>query len=84
MNFDKTSKTVKLPSATQSAIDRRLLFDKPIWTIDEVAHFLDYSQGYIYNLVNQKMIPFHQRVRKGRLYFIPSEILEWIKERGFR
>jgi excisionase family DNA binding protein len=53
------------------------LFDKLIWSIDEVSRFTSYSKGTIYNLVSEGDIPY--RKRRGRLWFIPSEILKWIK-----
>lgn len=63
---------------------RGKLFLIHIWQIKDVALFLDCSIGHIYNLCSQKMIPFYKKGKRGRLYFIPSEILDWIKDRGFR
>lgn len=54
-----------------------LLFDKLIWEIDEVSRFTSYSKGTIYNLVSEGGIPY--RKKRGRLKFIPNEILKWIK-----
>jgi excisionase family DNA binding protein len=73
-----------LRSNKMSATERKKLFEIQIWTVDDVALFLDSSKGHIYNLVSQKMIPFYKKGKRGRLYFIPTEILDWIKERGFR
>ena len=64
--------------------ERKELFNIQIWTVKDAAKALDISVGHIYNLVCKKMIPFHQKGKKGRLYFIPSEILEWIHEGEFR
>lgn len=54
-----------------------LFFEKLIWTIDEVCRYTTYKKGTIYNLVSSGSIPYRKRGRK--LFFIPSEILEWIK-----
>jgi excisionase family DNA binding protein len=53
------------------------LFENLIWGIDEVSQFTSYSKGTIYNLVSEGEIPF--RKKRGRLWFIPSEILNWMK-----
>lgn len=60
------------------------LFDIQIWTIDELALAINCSKGTIYNKVSRNEIPFHKKGRKGRLYFIPSEILDWIKREEFQ
>lgn len=56
------------------------LFEIRIWTVDDVAQFLDVTKGHIYNLVSRRDIPFRKRGKGGRLYFIPQEIFEWINE----
>ena len=53
------------------------LVENLIWGIDEVSQFTSYSKGTIYNLVSEGEIPF--RKKRGRLWFIPSEILNWMK-----
>lgn len=55
------------------------LFDKLIWGIDEVCTFTRYAKGTIYNLVSEGVIPVRRRGRKGRLVFIPSEVIAWFK-----
>lgn len=67
-----------------NATERAAFFLIQIWRIKDVASVLDCSVGHIYNLCSQKMIPFHKKGKRGRLYFIPSEILDWIKDGGFR
>lgn len=54
-----------------------VFFDKLIWGIDEVARFTRYSKGTIYNLVSEGDIPY--RKKRGRLWFIPSEVISWLK-----
>ena len=53
------------------------LFEKLIWGIEDVCKFTTYKKGTIYNLVSNGSIPY--RKRRGKLFFIPSEILSWIK-----
>lgn len=55
------------------------VFDKLIWGIDEVCTFTRYAKGTIYNLVSEGQIPVRRRGRKGRLVFIPSEVIAWFK-----
>lgn len=57
------------------------LFDnlnEELWTVEELSDYLKCSRGHIYNLVCEKEIPHHKK--RGMLRFIPSEILNWIKE----
>lgn len=53
------------------------LFEKLIWNIDEVSRFTSYSKGTIYNLVSEGDIPY--RKKRGKLWFIPNEVLKWMK-----
>ena len=53
------------------------LFNNLIWGIDEVSRFSNYAKGTIYNLVAAGDIPY--RKKRGRLWFIPSEVLKWLK-----
>jgi predicted DNA-binding transcriptional regulator AlpA len=57
--------------------EQQQLFDNLIWGIDEVSRFTEYTKGTIYNLVSEGDIPY--RKRRGRLKFIPNEILKWMK-----
>lgn len=54
------------------------LFENFIWRIKDVSKALDISVGHIYNLVSRGEIPF--RKKGGLLFFIPSEIKNWIEE----
>lgn len=58
-------------------VDHNVLFDNLIWTIDEVCQFTTYKRGTIYNLVSDGSIPYRKRGK--RLFFVPSEILSWVK-----
>lgn len=45
-------------------------------TTDLLAERMGLSKSYLYSEVSKKNIPFHKRC--GRLYYIPSEIRDWI------
>ena len=45
-------------------------------TIDELSKFISMTKGSIYGLVHKNTIPYH---KKGKLYFLKSEIMDWIK-----
>jgi len=54
------------------------LFKNFIWRIDELSKAIGVSKGHIYNLVSRGEIPHR---KKGRLlFFIPTEIKNWILE----
>jgi predicted DNA-binding transcriptional regulator AlpA len=48
------------------------------WKIEDVAAFTGYSKGTLYNLTSRDLIP--HRKKRGKLYFVPSEIQNWIEE----
>lgn len=54
------------------------LFENQIWKIEDVAKFTGYSVGTLYNLTSQELIP--HRKKRGKLFFVPFEILNWIDE----
>lgn len=54
------------------------LFQKKIWRANDVANFLSCSVGHVYNLVSDEKIP--RRKKGGLLFFVPTEILNWILE----
>ena len=45
-------------------------------TIDELCELIGYKKTSVYGLVQKKKIPYH---KKGKLYFLKSEIMEWLK-----
>jgi predicted DNA-binding transcriptional regulator AlpA len=53
------------------------VFNNLIWGIDEVCKFTAYKKGTIYNLVSNGDIPYRKRGK--RLFFVPIEILNWLK-----
>lgn len=46
-------------------------------TIDETSKFIDLAKASVYGLVHRNKIPYHKKSK--RLYFLKSEILDWIK-----
>ena len=48
------------------------------WKIDDVAAYTGYSKRTLYNLTSKDLIP--HRKKRGKLYFVPSEIQNWIEE----
>lgn len=47
-------------------------------TINETANFLHLAVPTIYGMVSKREIPFNKK--RGRLYFLKSELIDWIKE----
>lgn len=57
------------------------LNEQPV-KVSRVAEITGYSEGYVYQLVKAKKIPFHKRGEagtKGAVRFYESEINDWIK-----
>ncbi len=46
-------------------------------TVNEAAKYLDLAVGTIYSMVSRGEIPVNKK--RGRLYFLRSELTEWIK-----
>ena len=55
-----------------------LLFSKKIWRVYDVALFLGCSVGHVYNMASDEKIP--KRKKRGLLFFVPNEILNWVLE----
>lgn len=58
--------------------NKQLFENKILWTIDDLKNFTGLQKQSIYNLVSSRRIPFRKRCRK--LFFVPTEILNWIEE----
>lgn len=52
------------------------LSDDVFLTVEELTKLINMTKGSIYGLVHKNAIPYH---KKGKLYFLKSEILDWIK-----
>lgn len=55
-----------------------VILENQIWKIRDVANYTGYSLGTLYNLTSRSLIPF--RKKRGKLFFIPDEIRNWIDE----
>lgn len=67
-----TRKNIKI------GLDSGKFFEKLIWNIGDASRYTGYAVGTLYNLVYQNLIPY--RKKRGRLFFIPHEIQNWIEE----
>ena len=45
--------------------------------IDETAKLIDLTKPTVYGLVHKNKIPYHKKGK--RLYFLKSELVEWLK-----
>jgi len=52
--------------------------NKIVWTIDDLTAFTGLAKQTVYNKVNKGEIPY--RKQWGKLYFIPSEIINMIEK----
>ena len=57
---------------------RTPIFENKIWSIRDTASYTGYAVATLYNLVSQNLVP--HRKKRGRLFFIPLEIQNWIEE----
>ena len=76
----KIASTIKLKPDKGCVRENNTFFDIQIWLVEDVARFLDVSVGHIYNLTSRREIPFRKKGKRGKLYFIPSEIMQWIDQ----
>lgn len=65
-------KVLELPSR------ENLIFENRWWFVKDVAEYTGYSMGTLYNLTSRNLIP--HRKKRGKLYFVPQEIQNWIEE----
>ena len=61
------------PSETEA-----MLFNKRIWTIDDVIIFTGFSKSTVYKMTSRREIPHRKRGKK--LFFLPGEVWNWIEE----
>ena len=68
------------PKQNANELQDSSLFENKIsfWKIEDVAEITGYSIGTLYNLTSKDLIPY--RKKRGKLYFVPSEIKNWIEE----
>lgn len=56
--------------------EEELLKEDQYLTIEEVSQFIGYKKTSVYGLVQKNKIPYH---KKGKLFFLKSEIMEWLR-----
>jgi len=56
--------------------DGKKLGEDKYLTIEELVELIGYKKTSIYGLVQKRKIPYH---KKGKLFFLKSEIMEWLK-----
>jgi predicted DNA-binding transcriptional regulator AlpA len=52
--------------------------EEEIMDISKISKLTGYKESYLHKMVHLREIPFH-KPNNGRLVFLRSEILEWIK-----
>ena len=60
------------------ALPADTLFNKRIWTIEDVVEFTGFSKSTVYKMTSRREIPHRKRGKK--LFFLPDEIWNWIEE----
>ena len=60
----------KVPTPSVSA--------KKILTVDELAQYMNIARQTIYGWINQKKIPYHKHPTGRKVYFVQTEIDEWL------
>lgn len=59
-----------------------LVFEKQVWTTEDVARELNISVRYVYKLISEDRIPYS---KVGRLVrFSPVRVIEWLQKGGTR
>ena len=59
-----------------------LVFDKLVWSVEDVARELKVSPRHVYRLVSDDLIPYCKVGRVTR--FSPVKISEWLQKGGTR
>jgi excisionase family DNA binding protein len=67
---------------TGAGISGGLVFDKLVWSVEDVARELSISVRHVYRLVSNDRIPY---CKVGKLTrFSPVKISEWLQKGGTR
>lgn len=62
--------------------EKALVFDKLVWTVEDVARELQCSVRHVHKLISQGRIPYS---KVGRLVrFSPVQVTEWLRKGGTR
>ncbi len=76
-----------IPICSISSIDKPLnprapVFEKLVWSVDDVARELSVSVRHVYKLMSGNKIPYSKVGRSVR--FSPVKIAEWLQKGGTR
>ncbi len=67
---------------TGTSVPGGLVFEKQVWSVEDLARELKISRSYIYKLISKDKIPF---AKVGRLVrFSPERVYEWLSKGGTR
>lgn len=67
---------------TGESVSGGLVFEKQVWSVEDLARELQVSQSYVYKLISKDKIPF---AKVGRLVrFSPERVYEWLSKGGTR
>ena len=78
--FPKRFSMATISNAEEKA--SALLFDKLVWSVEDVARVLHVTSRHVYKLVSNDDIPY---AKVGRLVrFSPVRIYEWLNKGGTR
>lgn len=67
---------VRIEKLLQQKIEVAIESEKFL-TVKETAEFLNLAVPTIYGLIHDRQIPFNKRTK--RIYFLKSDLVEWIK-----
>jgi len=65
-----------------TSVSGDMLFDKLVWSVEDVARELSISERHVYRLVSRDKIPYCKVGRITR--FSPVKISEWLQKGGTR
>ncbi|UFH54708.1 helix-turn-helix domain-containing protein [Spirosoma sp. KNUC1025] len=54
-------------------------YSDELLTVGQAANLLNLTTATVYGMVYEKRIPFSKPSGSGRLYFVRSELIEWVK-----
>ncbi|WP_420147570.1 helix-turn-helix transcriptional regulator [Spirosoma sp.] len=66
--LDRLNQTVPAPSPADELLN-----------VTQAAQLLNLTTATVYGMVYEKRIPFSKPAGSGRLYFVRSELIEWVK-----
>lgn len=69
-----------LPQEDPNMSQPNLVFEKLVWTVEEVARELGISERHVYKLISQRRIPYSKIGR--RTVFLRSKVTEWLLKGG--